>query len=168
MYKFSFVIIPIMMILLSGQSLLSQGNAVRPKERMEVAKKMRLLEILDLNESEAEKVLIKYTLLEKAIREKNDAFRDANEELIEYVDKTPNGKELSDKTNKVISSQKELHAAVEAKLADMRQVLGEQNFAKFIAFESHFAKRMRKMLMDRDMPGDRPDDARPPKRKNRR
>lgn len=176
MYRFSLVFIPIVMMLLSGQDLLSQKNAVRPKERMEVAKKMRLLEILDLNETEAEKVLIKYTLLEKAIREKNDAFRDANDGLIEYIDKSPKGKELSDMTNKVISSQKELHAAVEAKLTGMRQLLGEENFAKFIAFESNFTRQMRKMLMNRDMPGVRPDgppdgppyDDSPPKRKSRR
>lgn len=168
MYRFNLVLLPLFVVLFSAQTIFAQENALRPQERMEVAKKMRLLEILDLNEAEAEKVLIKYTLLEKAIREKNDAFRDANDDLIEYIEKNPNGKELGDKTNNVIQSQKDLHSAVEAKLTGMKQILGDQNFAKFVAFENHFAKKMRKMLMGRDMQDGMPDGPPPPRRKGKR
>lgn len=85
----------------------SQEFPPKGRERMETAKKMKLLEILDLSESESEKFLIKYTASEKLIKEKNEQFQKANTELIEYMDKNPDGKELSDKTNFVLQSQKD-------------------------------------------------------------
>ena len=158
MYRFNLILVFAICLVFGSVEMVSQPNPQRAKERMDVAKKMRLLEILELNESEADKFLAKYSIIEKNIKEKADNFQNANDALIEYIEKNPSGKELSDKTNAVISAQEEMHRAMEAKLSGMKQVLNEQNFSKYVAFEIQFNRKMRKMLMERDMPDGMPDD----------
>jgi len=159
MYRFNLLFVIAICLVFGSLELFSQPNPQRAKERIDVAKKMRLLEILELNEAEADKFLAKYSIIEKNIKEKNDNFQNANEALIEYIEKNPSGKELSDKTNAVITAQEELHRAMESKLSGMKQVLSEQNFSKFVAFEIQFNRKMRKMLMFRGNPdGFPPDD----------
>ncbi|MDT3738409.1 MAG: hypothetical protein RO257_02780 [Candidatus Kapabacteria bacterium] len=147
----------------------AQNFPPKAKERMETVKKMRLLEILELSDAEADKFLVKYTAVEKEIREKNTAFQDANDNLIEYIDKNPDGKEIAEKTNAVIQAQKELHAAVESKFSTLKYVLSEQNFAKMVAFEIKFEKRVRRMLLNRDqMDGAPAYETMPPQMQQRR
>lgn len=168
MFRFKILLLMVSILLLNNK-IYSQDVALKPAERIEAAKKIRLLEILNLNESDADKMLVRYTALERTIREKKEAFMSINDELIEYIEKYPNGKELSDKTNKVIKAQKELHSAVEDKLSGMKQILNDENFAKFVAFEIKFSKRMRNAIMDREFPGDLgPDGEMPPRRKGKR
>jgi hypothetical protein len=150
MLKFNFIIAVLIVGIFQFSDTFSQEFAPRGRERMETAKKMKLLEILDLTEAEADKFLIKYTTAEKLIKEKNEQFRKANESLIEYLDDSPNGKELNDKTNAVVQAQKELHSAIENRFSTLKQSLSDQNFAKYLAFEIEFTRRLKKFLTDKD------------------
>ncbi|MBX3042120.1 MAG: hypothetical protein KIT33_11350 [Candidatus Kapabacteria bacterium] len=152
MLKYSIILVLILSFFTSAGSF-AQGRQGFKKERIDVAKKMRLLEILDLNENESDKFLAKFTILEKNVKDKSDEFKKANDDLVEYIEKNPKGKDLTEKSNAVLKAQRNLHAAVEAKISDMKQVLSEDNFAKYVAFEIQFARKMRKMILDREMPG---------------
>lgn len=146
---FKINIILVLIVFMSGSfNLNAQRNAPKAKERMEIAKKMRLLEVLNLKDEEADKFLVKYTSFEKNIREKNDYFMEANEDLIEYMDNNPNGKELNEKVNTVVNAHRDFNRAVESKFSDMKSVLSEQNYARFVAFELKFMKRIRRIMSE--------------------
>lgn len=85
MLKFSFkqaVILAI--ILIAVQSNIFAQPAFRAKERIAEFKKMKLLEVLDLDEKSSEKFLAKYNSAEKAIREKQEKLDEAILDL-EYL-----------------------------------------------------------------------------------
>lgn len=165
MLRFNLVICIVAFSIFNFSVTFSQGFAQRGNERMQAAKKIKLLEILDLSDADAEKFLIKYTASEKLIMEKNEQLRNVSSELIEYLDKSPNGKELSDKTNKVIQAQKEMHEAMESRINSIRQILSEQNFAKFLAFEIEFSHRLKRFMNNPNSNEPNPDKPRNMKRK---
>jgi len=146
MQRFSFLLM--MVLAFSFIDLVSQDNP-KSRERIETAKKVKLLEILDLNESESEKFLVKYNSAEKLVKEKNELFHKYTQELMQLLDDKASTKELSDKSAAVINAQKELHSAVENKISSMKSILSEQNFAKFLVFDMQFNQRLRKMLFER-------------------
>ncbi len=137
-----------LLISISLLDTIAQPDIQRDKD-MRAAKKIRLLEILNLNESEANKFIVKYSNHEKIMMDKNEALEHATETLIEYIDKFPNGKELGRLTNAVTDAQKDMHKAVENKFSDFKTLLSEENYAKFVVFESKVIRRMRKFMMNR-------------------
>ncbi|MDX9791675.1 MAG: hypothetical protein RBT61_12650, partial [Candidatus Kapabacteria bacterium] len=111
------IICTMLLISISLLDTIAQPDIQRDKD-MRAAKKIRLLEILNLNESEANKFIVKYSNHEKIMMDKNEALEQATETLIEYIDKFPNGKELGRLTNAVTDAQKDMHKAVENKFSD--------------------------------------------------
>lgn len=144
MLRYKFIVIVLLLGAVGFTQTFSQKSKNRNgKARMETAKKMKLLEILDLSDKEADDFLVKFTNVEKVIKEKGSALRKANKELIKYLDENPKGKELGEKSNAVVSAQKDLHSAIDNRINVMKQTLSEQNFAKYLAFESVYNKKIR-------------------------
>jgi hypothetical protein len=133
---------------LNSEMFSQMTPTAKPNEQVDAIKKIRLLEILELNESESDKFLSKYTILEKTIKEKNDLYFNANKELMDYLDNNSGNKDLNVLSNNVILAQKEIHTAIENKYNSMKQLLSNNNYAKFIAFEFKFANKVRRMLTE--------------------
>ena len=133
------------LILCMSLSTYSQP-AHKAKERIEQLKKLKMLDMLDLDEESSEKFLIKYNALEKNIRQKKEQLDDAIEELKESIKDEEPAEELSKKSELVINSLNEMHKAHQQKLTEMRTVLDERTYAKYIVFESVFVEELRRNL----------------------
>jgi hypothetical protein len=144
--------------------------AEHARERIEMLKKMRLLEILNLKENEADKFIIKYNSTEQAIKEKQKNLDITSDELELALRSNASEKEIIEKTNKMIQNQKDFQDAMAKKYDVMKEVLSPKDFAKYMIFEKRFVERLRKFIMNQAKGGAKPDDdsdVLPPRRKNK-
>lgn len=140
----------IAILLLNSISIYSQKNdrnwTPKSKERIDMVKKMKLLEKLNLPDDEADKFLTKYTSYEKKIDEKFEALKNATNDLNQSIDKKTN--DIKAKADKIISLQEELNGITIEKQKSMKNVLSDENYAKYILFEHTFFRHLNNALMD--------------------
>lgn len=122
----------------------------RAKEKIEQLKKMRLIDILDMDEQTAEKFFTRYNQLQRKIEEVKVELQDAVTDLERSVRaKTGKSGEYYRKADIILEKQTALNAAVADKIRAMKSLLTEEQYAKFIVFENNFAAQLQKMLLER-------------------
>ncbi len=132
----------------NSQDMYSQrkGKAPKSKERIEMVKKMKMLEALNLSEDEADKFLAKYTAYEKKIDDKFEAMKVATNDLRQSIDKQL--PDIKAKSDKIITLQDELNATITEKQKDMRNALNDVAYAKYILFEHTFFRNLNNALIE--------------------
>lgn len=139
-------------LLVTPQLVHSQGfdleDRPKAKERIEQLKKIRLIDILDLDENSAEKFFARYKQYQKKVEESLSNLREAVADLENSV-RSKTNKDYTRKADLVIDKQAELANAISEKLRAMKSILTEEQYAKFIVFESNFAAQLQKMIMER-------------------
>jgi hypothetical protein len=170
MLKFLTKSFPILLLVaLFTISNVSAQPSPKAKDRIMQAKKMKLLEVLDLDEATSEKVLAKVTIWEKKIFERRDAVEDAARELHFSLQGKVSREEIVKKTQAFTNAQDEFMKTVKEKMADMKSILNDVEYAKYILFEDRFAKEIQRMIMKKmkDRRGPDPMDG-PPEKNNTR
>lgn len=121
--------------------------AVRIRERVNQLKKVRLIETLDLDETTAVKFFVRYNQAQQAIDSAQQALKQTIDQLQRAIrqQKKSRIKELTDES---LKRHADLQNAIASMLADMRPLLDEERYAKFIVFESRFQEEMRRRLME--------------------
>ena len=149
----------------------------RAKERVNQVKKIKLLSLLDLEEQEAEKFLVKYSTWEKKIQAKKNEVDSKSKEIESLIKKETNNEQVFAKTKEMLTLHSQYNSAISDKYREFESMLSPLNFAKFVMFEERFSKELQRMLLreyDRDSkkdpnknPKDRkkPEDRKKPKRK---
>lgn len=125
--------------------IVMQAQPQRARERVQTLKKVKLVEILNLNESEADKFLAKYSGYENKVMEKHQAIQNAMRELNQSLKGDKSG--LRQKSDNVLKLQEEMQALQLEKERAMRSSLNDEQFAKYLLFERNFAREL-KMRMD--------------------
>lgn len=146
--NFSHLVVKILAVFIVANVAYSQP-AFRAKERIAEFKKMKLLEILDLDEKTSEKFLSKYNSAEKAIREKQEKLDEAILDLEYLIRKNSSKDEISKQTQKVLDLQKELANTMFEQQKELKSVLNEVQFARYVVFENRFRERLQKAIIDR-------------------
>jgi hypothetical protein len=120
----------------------------RLKERIKTLKKVKLIEILDLSEDKSEKFMIKYNIYQSKIDSKNTEVDNAIQEL-ENVASNKNAKIeiIKLKTNLLQKVQNELVFTIQERDKEIKSILNEVEFAKYLIFERKFANELRKSLL---------------------
>ncbi|MBI5324762.1 MAG: hypothetical protein HZB41_05735 [Ignavibacteriae bacterium] len=137
-----------LLVLTLSLGLVAAQPANKAKERIAMMKKMKLLEILNLDEQNSEKFLIKYTIYEKKVDEQRMAVDAVADELGEAIKKDASKDEIANLTDKLINSQSKLNEVYLEKLRAFKTVLEPKEYAKFLVFESKFMKELQKILLN--------------------
>ncbi len=119
------------------------------KERISEFKKIKLLEILDLDEQASDKFLAKYNTAEKIIGEKLEKIQDAMFDLEYALRKKASKEEISKNTQKVMDAQRDLTNTMFEQQKEIRSVLNEEQFAKYLLFENRFRGELQRLLIER-------------------
>ncbi len=143
------------MIALTTMNLSAQGMPPRAMERIQSLKKVKLLEVLDLNEAEADKFIVKFNELEKNVTEKFKALDKATDELRKAV-QDEDYKNIDKLNADYLKANEELTKAVQFKFESMSKILSKENFAKYVLFERRFQEEVRKQIMEKRQDKDRP------------
>jgi len=102
-------------------------------------KKMKILETLDHDESKSEKLLIKLNAFDKRIEENRSIHSEMNNKLSAAINSN-NTTEMNTLTNQLLESQENFHRLTMEKNRDIRTLLTEVEFAKYLNFENRFMK----------------------------
>ncbi len=136
-----------LLILALSISYVSAQPANKAKERIAMMKKMKLLEILNLDEQNSEKFLIKYSAYEKKVDEQRMAVDAVADELANAIKKNASKDEIANLSDKLINSQSKLSDVYLEKLKAFKSVLEPKEYAKFLVFESKFMKELQGILL---------------------
>ncbi|MGC8748924.1 MAG: Spy/CpxP family protein refolding chaperone [Candidatus Kapaibacteriota bacterium] len=123
--------------------------AFRAKERIAEFKKMKLLEVLELDEKTSEKFLAKYNAAEKAIREKQDKLDEAILDLEYLIRKKASKEELAKQSQKVMDLQRDFANTMFEQQKEIKSVLTDEQFAKYLIFENRFRERLQQAIIQR-------------------
>ena len=126
-----------------------EQNRKNAMQKMDMLKKMKLLEALDLEADNSDKFLAVYSSYEKQINGKIEQLQNLKRELNKEI--KDNASVLKNKAESIISLQKEVNDLRFARLNELKKILSDKNFAKFILFEDGFGHEVNNALMKHKM-----------------
>lgn len=132
----------------SLNSSVAQKSPLKATERIQSLKKIKLLEILELNETDGDKFLVKYNELEKNVLDKFKKFEDANDALQKAI-RDDDYKNIDKLNDNFLTAHRELHQAMQEKFEGVRKILPKEKFAKYLLFERRFQHELRKQIFKR-------------------
>jgi len=142
------VILNVLTFILGSLSLKAYDNnplKSNQMDKIEQFKKMKMLDYLNLSEENSEKFLIKYTQMTKKIKEKRKEVDDAAKALNQAV-KDKKKEDITSKTDAFIQKQQEMMDLVKEMQKQIRSVLSEEEFARYLLFERNFNSEVRRMV----------------------
>ena len=121
-------------------------SSPKAKERMDMIKKMKMIDAMELDEAKSEKFLIKFNSYSKQLEEK----RKQQQELVDKLNEATNNtsKDLSKLADQMLSLQNEINKIHTDKNQDIRGILSEKEFAKFLVFENNFISEVFNCFMN--------------------
>jgi len=126
----------------------SQKPPKKAIERIQSLKKIKLLEVLELNEAESDKFLVKYNEYEKNVLDKYKKLEDATEELHKAII-DEDYKNIDKLSENYIIANKELNQSIQDKYENIKKLLPKEKFAKYLIFERRFQEELRKQIFKR-------------------
>ncbi len=149
MLKSNLNFLGLILLLVFAISNLYSQPAFRAKERLGEFKKLKLLEILDLDEATSTKFLSKYNAAEKIIQEKHKVLQDAILDLEYLIRKKASKDEIAKQSQKVMDAQKDLSNTMFEQQKEIKSVLNEEQFARYLIFENRFRERLQQAIIER-------------------
>lgn len=141
------IVVCVLGIALSLGSLYAQSHPGQAQRRLEQFKKLRLIEVLDLDEKTAEKFFVRYNEGQKQIDRVRRELRAAIDSLQEALRVQVPESELTTKSDAVLAHIQELSRAVTERLSNIRPLLSPKQFAKLIVFESRFLEALQRAAL---------------------
>lgn len=129
----------------------------RMRDRVEKLRKVKMMEVLDLDEENLTKFFSVYTPRQKQIMETRRVLDSLAKVLWKAADETQgNAKELAKATEHYRASLKSLHQSIETMHEAMAKQLDAVTMAKFLAFEARFQSELSRMMMKHAKKGHMP------------
>jgi len=146
-YKTITIFVVLLILGFISINVLQSEPPFRAKERIDQLKKIKLLDLLQLDEQRSSKFLTKYNELERQSKENRLEMEHEVEILELLINSEANIDEISSQTDKVIAAQQRFYKSIDNKLKDIKPLLNEIEYAKFVFFESRFHEEVRKIIM---------------------
>lgn len=151
----SIIILIVFVITFSGFEVSAQP-AFKAKERIKQMKKIKLLDILELSEEEADKFIIKYNAWENKVDAQREEIDKISDELFDLLKKESATEEIQKQSARLLTAQEKFFGIQIEKLKSFKEILTPVNYAKLLVFEDRFIKELGKMMMDRKGDGTGP------------
>ncbi|MBI5464383.1 MAG: hypothetical protein HY966_05460 [Ignavibacteriales bacterium] len=146
-FKWAMLALPVFLISAFGQDQLPPGPGPA-MQRVEAYKKIKLMEVLKLDEQTAIKFFSRYNTHSESIRELNQR-RNALVDQLQAMGRTKAGDaEIEKVIKQLINSESELLDVRTKFFTELKEVLSIKQIAEFIVFERNFNQNIREMLRD--------------------
>ena len=139
-----------MMIVLLTYTAASQSFAppAPGHERLQRFKKMRLVEVLKLNEDESVRFFAKQSAHEDKIRELMKSRNETLDALDRKAEEKSDQKVIQKLSADVLNIDEQVFAERKRYQEELRNFLTPEQFGKFLVFERNFEHRMREAMED--------------------
>ena len=115
-------------------------------DKINQIKKIKILEILNLEEEEANKFLAAYTAHEDKVKEAFVSYKNEMKQLKDLLDQKKTTAEIKGQNEKVLKAAEKWGNSMREKNNVLRDLLTPEQFAKYLVFESEFYKEMGKHI----------------------
>jgi Spy/CpxP family protein refolding chaperone len=146
----------VMVALLSMATVFAQDDdfdGPPPREKMmqkiEDLRKMKLLDLLNLQGDQVEKFFSVYNRSQGAVI---SAKKDLDRKAVDLREATESGADesvLKGKTDAVLAAMKSFEEAINKRHADVKSLLSVRQYATYIAFEARFQEELTRLIMQR-------------------
>lgn len=119
------------------------------RERIEDLRKVKLLDVLDLQGDQVEKFFVIYNKHQAKFREVQDKVDNTAKELQGALGRGASDAELAEKTLELRKQIKELERVIETRFDDLKPVLTTKQYAQYVVFEARFRDELQRMIMER-------------------
>ncbi|MDI6766508.1 MAG: hypothetical protein QME52_06770 [Bacteroidota bacterium] len=125
-----------------------EGQQRQRPERIEKFRKMRLIEVLKLNEEEA----VRFFAKQRAHEERMNEFMEKRNNLLDEIEKNiqekSNPTELVKLSDVAMNIDKDIFAERQRFQDELRKLLTPEQFGKFIVFERDFGRQVREAMQE--------------------
>ena len=150
----------LVLILFASGKLLSQPPEQPPMrgaafQRLATMKKIKLMEVLNLDETKSDKFLAKYTAYENKMISLHNNIDQVTRELDNLMkSEKVKSSELKGKIDEILKLNQEHSKLIRERLKDFQSILTDEEFAKVLLFERNFNSEIRRKIMDKGPPKD--------------
>ncbi len=123
-----------------------RGDMRERPERLEKFRKMRLIEVLKLNEEESIRFFAKQNAHEDRVREMMDKRNDALDDVEKMTKDKNSGAGLQKRIDQLLDIDQQIFAERQKFQKEMRQFLTPDQFARFMLFQRNFGNQVRDAL----------------------
>ena len=117
-------------------------------ERLERFRKMRLVEVLKLNEEESVRFFAKQSAHEDKVHELMKSRNDALDAIDSKVKDKADSKEIQKLSAQVLNIDEQVFSERKRYQDELKNFLTPEQFGKFLVFERNFEHRMREAIED--------------------
>ncbi len=149
-----FVATSLMLLLLVAPLLIAQPQrrfqrpGRLPRERIEEFKKLKLIEVLALEEEMAVRFFAKYNKHEKEQQAVHLEMKETVDHIEEMLQENAGEAEFEEAFGRIQELERKLDQERQRFLNDLRAILTVQQVGKLIVFERNFAKRIQDIMRD--------------------
>jgi hypothetical protein len=137
----------LMMNIAVSQPMRKQRGEMRERpERLEKFRKMRLIEVLKLNEEESIRFFAKQNAHEDRVRGMMDKRNDALDDVEKMTKDKNAGADLQKRIDQLLDIDQQIFAERQKFQKEMRQFLTAEQFARFMLFQRNFGNQVRDAL----------------------
>lgn len=117
------------------------------RQRIEDIRKMKLIDVLNLQGEQVEKFFGTYNPLQKKVMESKDAVNSIARDLWRASESSASEAELKSSTEKLDKALRDFEAAINARHDGAKKVLTTSQYARYLAFEALFVDQLTKMII---------------------
>ena len=121
----------------------------RLRERIDDLRKVKLLDILDLQGSQVEKFFSVYNSYEDKFHAAKEAIDKSSRALQGAIGNGESDAELAKLTAALRDRIRDLEKIIEARFDDSKSVLTVKQYAQYVVFEARFREELQRMILDR-------------------
>jgi hypothetical protein len=117
----------------------------KAKKQIEQLKKLKLIEVLNLDDATAEKFFVRYNAEQKKVDDARKSFEDAMKEL-DKANNSGNSDKVKQLTQQTLDKNTQLQNTTNGMLRSIREILNEKQYADYLVFEANFQKQLDELL----------------------
>lgn len=136
----------IIIIFSSTVTFTQEGREIM--ERIQTVKKVKLLDVLDLDESTSEKLLLKYNSFENRTQELLKEFDEVEEKLEDAI-REKNSSEIKRLTEEFLKVKASIVSLSDERDGAIKKILTPEKFATYLLFEKRFRKELSREIIKR-------------------
>lgn len=148
-YRSMFIVCVGFIVFLSAafsQPMRKRGEMQDRPERLEKFRKMRLVEVLKLNEEDAVRFYAKQSAHEDKVRGMMDTRNDALDDVEKMIKGKNSGGDLQKRVDQLLEVDQQIFGERQRFQKEMRQFLSPEQFARFMLFQRNFGNQVRDAL----------------------
>lgn len=149
-YKIAYIVAFLFCVLCTTPNVNAQHKGMdKLRHRIEDLRKVKLLDLLNLQGDQVEKFFSAYNRLQNGVISAKEGMSEAARELHQTTTSNTSEADLKAKSDALLMKMQEFERAINARHSEVRPLLSPLQYAKYLAFEARFQEELQRMILQR-------------------